>query len=173
MKILHENSLISHSKDTYELTTVGKLIVDEMTPLLNTLEVLDSDIDYWGTHKIDFIPTHLLKKIGDLGKCKIITPHVTEIFEINIEFHEASKRSKSHFIITTNFHPKIPDLADDLIHNNVELHFIISNDLFVKLQKEKNAEFTKLLQNDLVTFFCFILKEWIFNQLHLMITTLY
>lgn len=155
IRVLQEHCLVSHSKDAYELTTIGKLIVDEMTPLLAKIEVLDTDIDYWSTHKIDFIPAYLLKRIGDLGECKIITPPLTEMFEINREFHEASKKSKSHFIITTNFHPKIPDLSNELINNNVQQHFIISNDLYVKLQTENDIEFTQLLQNNLVHFFVY------------------
>lgn len=155
IRILQEHCLVSHFKDAYELTPIGKLIVDEMTLLLDKIEVLDTGIDYWTNHKMDFIPTHLLKRIDDLGKCKIINPHVTEMFEIDREFHEASKKSRAHFIITTYFHPKISDLADELINNNVELHFIISNDLFAKLYKEKYTEFAKFLQNNLVHFFVY------------------
>jgi len=107
IRVLQEHCLVSHSKDTHELTAIGKLIVDEMTLLLDKIEVLDTGIDYWTNHKMDFIPTHLLKRI------------------------------------------------DDLINNNVELHFIISNDLFAKLQKDKYAEFAKFLQNNLVHFFIY------------------
>jgi predicted transcriptional regulator len=60
MRMLEDHYLISHYEDTYELTTIGKLVVDKMAPLVSTLNVLDNDLDYWGTHNIDFIPAHLL-----------------------------------------------------------------------------------------------------------------
>ena len=39
-KVLEEHYLVDHYDDTYELTTIGKLIVDEMAPLVNTTEAL-------------------------------------------------------------------------------------------------------------------------------------
>ena len=46
MKILEEHHLITHFNDAYELTTIGKLIVNKMVPLLKTAGVLDVDVDY-------------------------------------------------------------------------------------------------------------------------------
>jgi Predicted transcriptional regulator len=45
MKVLEEYYLVDHYGDTYELTDIGELIVDEMFPFLSTLEVFDYDID--------------------------------------------------------------------------------------------------------------------------------
>lgn len=39
IRVLQEHCLVSHSKDAYELTAIGKLIVDEMTLLLDKIEV--------------------------------------------------------------------------------------------------------------------------------------
>lgn len=69
MKILEEHHLIIHYNDTYELTTIGKLIVDDMIPLLDKTDVIDIDVDYWGSRDLDFIPPHLLEKIGHLKNC--------------------------------------------------------------------------------------------------------
>ncbi len=66
MKILKAHHLVSHYEDTYELTAIGKLIVDEMVPLLDKVGVLDTDIDYWGTRKLDFIPPLFLKEYWNL-----------------------------------------------------------------------------------------------------------
>ncbi|WP_370576009.1 helix-turn-helix transcriptional regulator, partial [Methanomethylovorans sp.] len=70
IRILEEHHLVSHDRDTYELTTIGKLIVDKIAPVIDTVDALDADIDYWGSHILDFIPPHLLKRIGEIGKCK-------------------------------------------------------------------------------------------------------
>ncbi|MDP2217308.1 MAG: hypothetical protein Q8J68_08490 [Methanolobus sp.] len=63
MKVLEENHLVIHYDDTYDLTKIGELIVNEIEPLLATIAVLDKNIEYWGTHKLDFIPPHLLERI--------------------------------------------------------------------------------------------------------------
>jgi predicted transcriptional regulator len=71
-KILEEHYLIQHEKDTYMLTHVGKLIIDEIAPAIGTVDVLSNDIDYWGTHNFDFIPLHLLSRIRELGLCNSV-----------------------------------------------------------------------------------------------------
>ncbi|AFV25201.1 hypothetical protein Mpsy_3002 [Methanolobus psychrophilus R15] len=45
IRVLEEHHLVSHDRDTYELTTIGKLVVDRMTPVLYTIDALDADID--------------------------------------------------------------------------------------------------------------------------------
>ncbi|AFV25346.1 hypothetical protein Mpsy_3147 [Methanolobus psychrophilus R15] len=150
IRILENHYLITHFHDVYELTTIGKLIVDEMTPLLNTVETLDNDIDYWGNHSLDFIPSHLLGRINELGKCKLIKPHLIEIYEINKKFYEATRKSKSHYIVTTFLHPNFLELTADLINNNVKIYFITSQMLFDKLLEEKYDEFSLILQNKLI-----------------------
>jgi len=49
MKVLEENHLVIHYDDTYDLTKIGELIVNEIEPLLATIAVLDKNIEYWGT----------------------------------------------------------------------------------------------------------------------------
>ncbi|OPY18995.1 MAG: hypothetical protein A4E24_01750 [Methanomethylovorans sp. PtaU1.Bin093] len=40
MRVLEDSYLIIHYKDSYELTTIGKILFDEIVPLLNTLRSL-------------------------------------------------------------------------------------------------------------------------------------
>ncbi|AFV22224.1 hypothetical protein Mpsy_0011 [Methanolobus psychrophilus R15] len=98
IRMLEEHYLVNHSKDTYELTTIGKLIVNEMAPLVSTTEVLDMDIDYWGAHNLGFIPSHLLERINELQKCKVLKPNVIEMFEINKDFVESAMKSNSIYL---------------------------------------------------------------------------
>ncbi|TGC09437.1 helix-turn-helix transcriptional regulator [Methanolobus halotolerans] len=62
IRILEEHHLVTDSDDTYELTTIGKLIVNDMVSVLSILNVFDVDVDYWGTRNLDFIPSHLLRR---------------------------------------------------------------------------------------------------------------
>ncbi|WP_370867577.1 helix-turn-helix transcriptional regulator [Methanolobus sp.] len=153
IRILEDHYLITHSHDVYELTTIGKLIVDYMEPIIDKIGVFDTDIDYWGTHYLDFVPSHLLKRIDELGQCTLIKPHITELYEINKEFHEATKKSKSHYIVTTFLHPNFPELTAELTGANVEIYFITSQVLFDKLLEEKYDEFSSMLSNKLIHVF--------------------
>jgi predicted transcriptional regulator len=153
IRTLEDYHLILHYDDTYELTNIGKLIVDEMIPLLSTVEVLDVDVDYWGTRKLDFIPPHLLKRLDELGVCKKINPTIQEMYEIHDEFYEVSKKSTSHFAITAAFHPHFPRLFQELISNNVHIYVIMSSELFDKLRTDNYTDLAELVNNKFVHFF--------------------
>jgi predicted transcriptional regulator len=155
IRVLEDHHLVDYSKGICELTTVGKLIVDEMSCLVNTVEVFDVDIEYWGTHNLDFIPIHLLKRINELGKCNIINPPVTELYEMNNNFYEVSKKSKSLCGVTTFFYPHFPEIFSELVSNNVNVRFIISKYLLDKLRKENYANFKNLANNKLFSFFIY------------------
>ncbi|MDP2216982.1 MAG: winged helix-turn-helix domain-containing protein [Methanolobus sp.] len=147
VRILEEHHLVSHDRDTYELTTIGKLIVDEMTPLIDKIEVLDTDIDYWGTHQLDFIPPYLLARINELGGCKIINPPLIEYFHDYTDFYEASKKSKSLFKATTFFYSKDEIAFSELVARNVRINIIITSNLLERMQTNKSAIFAELIKD--------------------------
>lgn len=153
IRILEEHHLVSNDRDTYELTTIGKLIVDKIAPIIDTVDALDADIDYWGSHILDFIPPHLLKRIGEIGKCKTITPPIPETHHILRKFHESSKKSGVLYSINTFFHPNFADLFDDLIRNNVKIHFILSQDLLDNMRDNYNKVFTEFINTDKFNFY--------------------
>jgi predicted transcriptional regulator len=178
MRMLEDHYLISHYEDTYELTTIGKLVVDKMAPLVSTLNVLDNDLDYWGTHNIDFIPAHLLEGLHDLCSCKVITPSIMEIYDVNKEFFEYSRKSKSLTLVVTFLYPNFPEIYGEWINSVEHLTFIASKDLFERIKLNYSNEFTKYIdtgkfdfllynnkmdfvsfgQNDYCSFFRLLLK---------------
>jgi predicted transcriptional regulator len=153
IRVLEEHHLVSHDRDTYELTTLGKLIVDKMSPLLGTVNALDADIDYWGSHILDFIPPHLLERIGEIGKCKTITPPIPETHHILRKFHESSKKSGVLYSINTFFHPNFVELFDDLVNSDVEIHFILSQDLLSNMEENYREVFTELINTNKFNFY--------------------
>ncbi len=155
LKTLEEHYLLFHFGDAYELTTIGKLTAKEMNPLLKSLEVFDSDIDYWGTRKLDFVPPHLLKRINELGKCSIINPPLTDIHAIQAKFLKANKRSDSIFVVTTFFFANYNTLFSELIESNVDIHFIIDPSLYEKLQTETDTGLREIIKNKRVHLFVY------------------
>ncbi|AFV25341.1 hypothetical protein Mpsy_3142 [Methanolobus psychrophilus R15] len=150
VKILEGHYLISHQKDVYELTSIGKLLVDEFIPLLGTIEFFNVDIEYLGTQKLKFIPPHLLKRVKEIGSSEVITPELAEMYDLNEKFHETSKNSKSVYIVSSFIYPNFSELSLDLIRSNVEVHFIISHGLLDKLKGHKYVNVNKLLESNLI-----------------------
>lgn len=140
IKILEKHHLVSHHKNVYKLTPVGKLLVDEMIPLLETLDVFDSDNGYWGTHNTDFIPPHLFKRIRNVRSCKIIDPPITELYALHKSFH-LNKKTESVYKVTNFIYPDYHTIFTELIDSNVTVNYIVSKELLEKIKAEHYDDF--------------------------------
>lgn len=139
IRILEEHHLVSHFDDSYELTTIGKLVVKNMAPLVETIKTLDIGIDYWGTHDLSFIPSNLLKRINELSSCRIHEIEIHEIFGEEQQFIEDSKASTSLFTVTSFRMVGFEKTLTDLKSNKVNMSLIISKEIYEKTLSE-NAE---------------------------------
>jgi predicted transcriptional regulator len=147
IRILENSYLLEHKgRDTYELTTIGKMIVDKITPLVATLEVLDNNIDYWGQHDLDFIPPHLLKRLHELELCTVVTNiPLTEVWEPDKFVFGKSKESKYQSSVTTFLFPKFPSILADFKKHGVNMLLVVSEELLVKIKREMDDDLRNLL----------------------------
>jgi predicted transcriptional regulator len=148
IRILEEHYLIVQQDDTYDLTTIGKLIVEKMTPLLNTIDTLEIDIDYWGNHDFSFIPPHLLERINKIRNSKIMTPHLTEMYDLIKDFYDASKKSRSLNVATLFYHPQFVEMFADLVQLEINVHVIASRDMFDVFKTNASEVFEKLIKSE-------------------------
>ncbi|WMW25573.1 winged helix-turn-helix domain-containing protein [Methanolobus sediminis] len=148
MKILEEHYMVIHYNDTYELTTIGKLIVADMVPLLDKIDVIDIDVDYWGNRDLDFIPSPLLEKIGQLKNCEIINPPITELFSMHKSFNTDYKVSTRVYVVTTTLYPNFESIIAELLESNVDFYYIVSQELLDKLRTEYHKELTSFINNE-------------------------
>lgn len=155
IRVLEEHYLVSHNRDTYELTTIGKLIVEKMTPILGKVETFDNDIDFWGTRDLDFIPSHLLKEIDCLDKCGIIYPELTCVYEAHKPYHETCAISNSLFAVTTFLYPDFDEMFTRFIDSNIKSTIVMSPSLYNHLKMERYSHFKELLNSDLMCFFLY------------------
>lgn len=162
MKILKEHHLVSHYEDTYELTTVGKILVDEMVLLLGTTNLFDNDIDYWGTRKLDFIPPHLLKRIKELNECQVINPAIQDLYALPQEFYgtydlsaENSRRAETFYGVTAFFYPNAAKVFTEMLHGQVEINLIVTQDMADKVQGHDRADYAQIVKNELFHLFVY------------------
>lgn len=135
-KVLEEHHLVIHRNDSYELTAIGELLVNEMIPLIDKAEVLGVNLDYWGTHDLNFIPPHLMDRIGDIRECTVTEPSLVDTYEINRDFLELAYRSSSLYFIFNFMHPSFPSIIDQLLQKDIGIYLIISKDMLKKLKEE-------------------------------------
>lgn len=183
MKVLEEHYLVNHYKDTYELTTIGKMLVDNMALLLKTISVFESDIDYWGTRKLDFIPPHLFNRIKELEKCRIINPFIQDLYALPQELYgaydisqESSKRAKTFFGVTAFFYPNFTKVFTEMLHGQVNINLIVTQDLFDQVQGRDRADYAEIVKNKLFHLFVYPGKidfiSFAFNEYYLLMRLL-
>jgi len=146
IRVLEEHYLVTHDKDTYRLTPIGKLIIKDTIPILDVLDVIEENIEYWGTHKLDFISPQLLERIDKLKGCTVIELPLHEIFEENKQFTEGAKKSKTVYTITSYAFPNFEKILSQLIANNVSISVIVTKELFEKLVIEHFSKIKELIE---------------------------
>jgi predicted transcriptional regulator len=155
IRILESNHLVYHNRDIYELTTIGKIIVEEMKPLLGTVRVLERYPDYWGRHDLSLIPPYLMERLRELGDCTLVIPSLQEMHDFNREVHEKSKESGSFFEVASSFKSDFHSLFSELAQKGISMSFIISKELQDHLQRERHEEFKEYLENERTQFYMY------------------
>lgn len=175
IKILEEHFLVDHYDDTYELTTIGKLIVDEMRPLVDTLDVLDADIDYWGTHDFDFIPPYLLERISELKDSTVINPSLMELYNLHKTYHK-DKTPEYVYSVGNIFYPDYRSRFTEMIDNNITINYIASEDLFDKVRTESHEHLKFFIESGYFKLYVYRQKMnflfFTFDDYHIVITPL-
>ncbi len=176
VRILEDHYLVEHYDDTYELTTIGKLIVDEVVPLLGTVDVLEMDVEYWGTHKLDFIPPYLMERIGELEKCAVITPKLADMYDVHMGFRDNSKIPQNIYIVTEFLYPNYKETFSEQISNSVNIYLIVSKELFDRIRINYHTEFTEFIESGSFHFFFYNKKmglmAFTYDDFHIMISLL-
>ncbi|MDW7733644.1 MAG: winged helix-turn-helix domain-containing protein [Methanolobus sp.] len=147
IRILEDHHLITQADDIYQLTIIGKLLVDEIEPLLNTIAVLDIDIDYWGTRRLDFLPRDLLERINELADCEITEPSSMDLHDINHEFHDKTFESRSASFICRFLYPNFDALLAKWIEEKVNISMIVDNELLERIRENHANEFKYLINS--------------------------
>lgn len=108
VKKLKEHHLIVQDKNFYELSEMGRIVVEKMKPLVDTLAVFEGNADYWADREVNKIPSFLLRRINELGHCTIIEPQIDHMFEMIPEYVKNVRMSKNLKAALPYFHPLFP-----------------------------------------------------------------
>ncbi len=155
VKILENHYLVTKSDDVYGLTKIGKLIVDEVKPLLDTTSFFDTDLDYWGTHDLNFIPPYLLSRIHELSPFRVISniPPM-QIYEPSENVLEKAKHSKVQTSVTTFLFPNFASILKDFTESGVKMRLIVTQELLSKIRNEMEEIRVLLNNGDHEVFLC-------------------
>jgi predicted transcriptional regulator len=147
IKILKKQGLILQKNDSYVLSEIGKLIVGNMLPLLNTLEVIEENKEYWASRDTSVISIDLFMRLGELGECRVIEPDLNHLFDLPREFTENLIKSRYILSSLSYYHPLYPSLYSRLAKSGAEMEIVLTKPVFERLKQESSEELSILLDS--------------------------
>lgn len=147
LKELEASTLITKQDGIYNLSVLGKVIAKYYQPLLDTIEAIESNIDFWNNHDLSAIPDKLLDRIQELKECKKIEAESYNINESHREFLINVTNSKRFMGVSCIIRQSWIKLFLNLASNGVPVDIIITKDIFEYILKEYSFELEAGLKN--------------------------
>jgi len=147
IKILKKQGLVFQKENTYMLSEIGKLVVGNMLPLLNTLEVLEENKEYWTSRDISVIPQEQFMRLGELGECMVIEPDLNHLFDLPREFTENLIKSRCIMSSLSYYHPLYSSLYSRLAKSGAEMEIVLTKSVFDRLKNDCRDELETLLDS--------------------------
>lgn len=144
IKKLKEAGLVIQEDDNYRLSDMGQVLVENMLPYLNIVEVFEENGEYWLTRNLKGIPWPLLKRLGELGNYLLIEPDLNYLFEFPREFRENIFKSDFVMAFTAYFHPEYPAIYSKLAEQGVDVSLILTPSVLERLQKDYAEQMEKI-----------------------------
>ncbi len=148
IKKLKEHGLVIQNGDHYILTNMGKVLVANMLPLLNAVEVFEENRNYWLDRDLNGIPESILKRFGELGNCIIIEPDLNYLFEFPKEFTENIQKSDYVMAFNAYFHPEYPALYSNLAEKGIHVSLVTTNAVHERMKNDYAEEIKKFIGYD-------------------------
>ena len=106
IKTLYDEKLIFLKESVYYLTFIGQILIQNMSPLFETIHVLDRDQEYWFERNLSVIPMDLLKRIHEIGSYTLLSYDLSEyMFDVPADFLDHFKKSKHAMCMLSVYHP--------------------------------------------------------------------
>jgi len=125
VKKLKEQHLIVQEKNLYTLSEIGRVVVEKMKPLVDTLAVLEENADYWADREMSEIPPFLLRRINELGHCTIIEPPIDHMFEMIPEYVKNVRIAKKLEAAIPYFHPLFPSFYLEIAEKGISISIVL------------------------------------------------
>jgi predicted transcriptional regulator len=145
IKKLKEEGLIVQKGDAYHLSIIGDILVKKARPLLDAASIFEDNDYFWSYRKLDSIPFHLLKRIGDLKGIQLLEPGFAHGFDLFPELINHLAGSSQVMLLFSYFHPQIPSFSLELTKKDVKVQLILSRDSFDRFSEDFHDTGEKIL----------------------------
>ena len=149
IKKLREEGLVNKDESgIYSLSTIGRLIVNNMVDLSLIFRVFDKNLPYWYNRDLNSIPDHLLDRIGELGNITLIEPDLDHMYELEESLVTSLKGSSSIKAMVPFFHPMQIDIYVELAKSGKILDLLLTESVCSRIQDEYTEKFSMLTSSE-------------------------
>ncbi|WMW23031.1 winged helix-turn-helix domain-containing protein [Methanolobus mangrovi] len=147
VKILIEQGLIEQKDDEYRLTHIGRIILKKIKPLIEALNVVEDNKDFWESRDLGAVPDPLLDRIGDLGEIMIHEPDLNHLFEPPKELLTSLKQTKNVCTFYSYFCPTCPYNYAELAKKEVNYNLILTRPVYERLRDEYTEQYNAIMNS--------------------------
>lgn len=140
IKKLKNEHLVLQEERKYRLTPLAEILVEKMEPLLDTLQVIENNSDYWQERDLTALPRAFLERLNELKSCILVKPDPENIFEPSAIFLENIKKSKKILSFTSIFHPVFSEMFLANQDDDTETTLIVTGKICERLKTDFKEE---------------------------------
>jgi len=140
--------LIESKNGKYLLTESGKLVKELFLGVIFGMNIIEKYKDFWNSHDISSIPNSLLRRIYELGECKVVKNSSEDIYELHEEFIRNIGLSSKIYGISSVYHPEYPLTFLKLAKSGKDINLILTESVFDKVKKKNPKELKEYLELD-------------------------
>lgn len=150
---MQNKHMIIRINNKYYLTNIGFALVKSYKKLVNIVNVIEKNENYWSEHKTELIPQVFFDRIYELCNYEIIinkNENVNEAHEMLLENINTSELIQGIFC---TFHPSYFDMLLKKATNNIPINLIFAPNIHEHIKKNYEKELNRLLECERVHIF--------------------
>ncbi len=128
-----ELNLTTKAQGLYKLSPLGIIEAKLVKEFISSVDVVEKFKDFWLSHNVSDIPTHLLQNIGALKDSQLVQTRAAELGIVHQTFIEGIKTSKKIKGISPIFHPDFIASFGQLLDQGTTIELIVSSDVLNKI----------------------------------------
>jgi len=153
VKELKDAGMIFQEDDDFRLSNNGQLMIKVFMPLLNLVNTVSSDSNYWVNRDLQAIPRYIAKRMGELSNSSLNTLSMDYMFEPLKQFVETTITPRYLHIVLSLFDPEAPMILSDLSKKGVQISLVFKEQIYNKMNENFGEQLQKLLASENISFY--------------------
>ena len=153
LKTLRDEGLIIQKDSIYELTNIGCILVKNMYPLFETIQILEKNQRYWFDRNFSALPPELSERIRETGNYQLLEYDISEyMFDIPAEYKDNFGKSKNAMCLVSLYHPVYTKMQFEMAAYGKEITIIATLKVHERFMEERKDRLKDLIRRKNVTY---------------------